>query len=452
MNFSQDITVARIWKLSFPLILTAMSGNLMYICDRLMVSQYSASSANAIASSQVVVAIFYMLLFGISSIAEVYVGQYNGAHQTDKVAKPVWQMIWFSLIGGALVIPIALALKPYLLLKEFYAEADIYFNYSVYCLFLAPLNIALSAFFIGRGETFIVTMSAIVANIVNFILNYILIFGTSFLAPQGVKGAVIATIIAQAFSCLILAAVFFNKKNNKIYKTRRASFDLQLLKECIKVGGATSIGHTVELLAWTTGFKIIASAKPEYLTVHVIGQTIFFMFSFLAEGLKQGVSTFASNLIGAKQLSYLNKLISKAAFIHIIIICCIGLIILFFSSQILHFFFPNVIEQGLFEPAKMVLFFVWLYILIDGFAWVIAGVLTSGGDTRFLMIGNILTSWLASVVPTYILLHIMRLDDYLVSWYTCIVYGAINLSIFYYRYKYCNWLKLDLSGRKRNIV
>ena len=34
---------------------------------------------------------------GIASIAEVFVGQFNGAKEYLKVASLVWQMIWFSL-------------------------------------------------------------------------------------------------------------------------------------------------------------------------------------------------------------------------------------------------------------------------------------------------------------------------------------------------------------------
>jgi MATE family multidrug resistance protein len=423
----------------------------MHISDRLMLSQFSASSVNAIASAQILAATFMMLLLGVASIAEVFVGQYNGANEKEKVAKPVWQMIWFSIAGSVLITPFALWVKQFFLPKEFFLEAALYYDYSVYFLFLPPLNAALSAFFIGRGETFIVTAVAIVSNIVNLILNYVLIFGTNFTTPLGVKGAILATLISQILGNLILACIFLNNKNNRSYFTRKASIDLPLMLECVKIGGANSIGHTIEILAWTVSFTIVTSANPDYTTIHVIGQTIFMMFSFLTEGLKQGVSTYASNLIGSRHAFSTKHLIGKASYIHIYIMSMLGAALYIFSAKIIEYLFPDVIAQGLYEPAKIVLIFSWLYIVIDGFSWIIAGVLTAGGDTRFQMLVNILTSWFMVVIPLYIFLHIFRIESYFLSWYTLIFYGLINLIAFYLRYRYSNWLKLDLSDGKRKI-
>ncbi len=84
--------------LSFPLMLSFLSNYLMLFFDRLIIANYSLEAMNAITASSLFCMIFQYGAIGIASIAEVFVGQYNGSKQYSKVAMPVWQMIWFSLM------------------------------------------------------------------------------------------------------------------------------------------------------------------------------------------------------------------------------------------------------------------------------------------------------------------------------------------------------------------
>src|SRR5437016_5655252 len=87
-----------LWAIAFPLMLTALSGSLMIFVDRLILSHYSTEAMNAVATIGTTCMIFIYGAIGISSIAEVFVGQYNGSKQKSKMGEPAWQMIWFSLM------------------------------------------------------------------------------------------------------------------------------------------------------------------------------------------------------------------------------------------------------------------------------------------------------------------------------------------------------------------
>ncbi len=55
---------------------------------------------------------------------------------------------------------------------------------------------------------------------------------------------------------------------------------------------------------------------------------------------------------------------------------------------------------------EIALIWAWFASVLDGISWMISGILTSAGDTKFLMIVNPLNVWLFAIVPGYVLFKI----------------------------------------------
>lgn len=90
-------TIKELFAISFPLMLSFLSNYLMLFFDRLILANYSLQAMNAVTASSLFCMIFQYGAIGIASIAEVFIGQFNGSKQYLKAAGPTWQMIWFSL-------------------------------------------------------------------------------------------------------------------------------------------------------------------------------------------------------------------------------------------------------------------------------------------------------------------------------------------------------------------
>ena len=196
--------------IALPLMLSFLSGNLMFFFDRLIMARYSLDAMNAVSIAGMIAAVIQYGPVGISAIAEVFVGQYNGSKEYHKTAKPVWQMMYFSLMFIIVCLPIAQYAGPYLIAKDYEELAIPFFKLIVSFAWLMPLYVALCSFYIGRGKVIMVTVVSIVANIVNLILDIILVFGIEgYISAMGPKGAAIATITAQCIQVLVLLIAFF---------------------------------------------------------------------------------------------------------------------------------------------------------------------------------------------------------------------------------------------------
>ncbi|MDR2412463.1 MAG: polysaccharide biosynthesis C-terminal domain-containing protein, partial [Holosporales bacterium] len=241
-----DCSLAGILRITIPLILTFLSNSLLYSIDRWMLAGYSLDAMNAAVLSGTLVCAFTLVPVGIAGVAEIYVGQYNGAQEYHKLAAPTWQMLYFSGCSILFFLPAAYFSEFLNLLPAYYFQEGVdYQRLLLYFGFLPSVSVSLSAFFIGQGRAKIVTASVLIGFLVNVVLDYLFIYGyKSYLPSMGVRGAAIATILAEMAQVGALALVFFNKKNRVFHKTFESrQYDRSLFWECVKIGIPLSVSN-----------------------------------------------------------------------------------------------------------------------------------------------------------------------------------------------------------------
>jgi multidrug resistance protein, MATE family len=447
MSMLLSPTLGKLWRISLPLMLTTLSANMMFLLDRLILVRYSIEAMNAVAVAAMSCAIFQFGGVAIASIAEVFVGQYNGAGQHEKTSQPVWQMIWFSLSLFIICWPIALWVGPYVIPEPLHKEGVPFFQLVMFFSPLIAIIASLSAFFIGRGFVRLVTWCTLICNLVNAALNIVLVFGIEgYISSMGTKGSAIATIAAQSIQILLLGSVFLNKYNRKHFKTGSYQFNSTLFWDCLKVGTPSSISHMIEIAAWATLFRIAATVNLDYVTIQTVGNSMLVFFAFVTEGIQKGVIAIASNLIGARKDHLIQALFKSGCMMHLVFIFLFSIPLIFYPSIIICQFLPGVQDPTLplYSECVAVLRLVWVYFIFDGIVWILSGILTAGGDTRFIMFMNASAAWLFAILPIYVAVHYFHVHSS-TAWGLCTIYGAANLIAFFLRYRSNEWKKLILS-------
>ncbi len=260
MSALNDTSMRSLIRISLPMMLAFMSTHVMLFVNRVMLSDYSLDAMNGVATAGMIAAVFQFGIASITSIAEVYVGQFNGLKQYEKLGKPVWQMIWFALSSQLVFIPVALCLSDVLIPKSLHQHGLPFFRVIMYFGCLQALFTALSSFYVGQGKTILVTIAAVIGNIVNVALNYLFIFGSEQLGldPMGAIGSAYATVIASIVQVFILFILFVSSGNQKNFGTSKMSVDLSMVWGCLKVGTPAATGHMLEIGAWSVIAHILA--------------------------------------------------------------------------------------------------------------------------------------------------------------------------------------------------
>lgn len=437
-------SLKEMFAISFPLMLSILSGNLMLFLDRLILANYSIEAMNAAAASGMACMVFHYGAIGIASIGEVFVGQQNGARKYHLAAQPAWQMIWFSLMSSIVFFGAAFFLGPVVLADYYYQEHGLpYFQWLLYFGPFFAMQAAVSGFFIGIGRVKLVTAATIIGNIANVVLDLIFVFGIKGIIPEmGTKGAALATGLSQVTIIAILLFPYFAKEIREKYQTFDWKFRWGLFKRCLRIGVPSATGHMIEITAWALMIRMLVEVSETHLTVMAIGQSFYSVIAFGMEGLQKGVTTITANLIGAKKWVKVNRAWWSAVKMLFILAAVFTIPMIVYPEPMLNEFLSTIdspVEAAqLKELMKVVCVFIWIYFILDGLTWISAGVLTAAGDTLFVMIMNGVSGWLFALLPIYYFV-VKRSGSPEEAWAIVCIYGMMNAACFYARYRMGKW-------------
>lgn len=440
-------SLRELWKIAFPLMLSSLSVTTMIFVDRLLLAHYASSALNAAANA----ATFgWSFIFGwmvLTGIAEVFVAQYNGAGQKDKLGEPVWQMIWLSLLSTLFFFPLALWGTQWFYGPEQSMEQE-YFSWMVLFGPSFPLYSALCGFFIGQGKTHLVTLLALAANFVNACLDVALIFGVEGYIPSlGVTGAAIGTSCSSIFQVIVLLFIFLNRHHREQYGTGRYQLNRTAFWQCVRIGLPGAIFVVCELLGWTTFYSIMTLLGERYITVASIGQSLVILLFFFSDGVSKAVSTVSGNLIGAKRSFLVPKVIFSGFWLHLLFLAFMLTFFTLYSSQVITEFLPKAdpnLIQSLHRPLQVCFFCLSLHLFFEGLKSVFAGVLTAAGDTWFLLVGGGLSVWMFLIMPLYFCMVFMRMPLE-TAFVICVLYSVSTGSLYMWRVWTGKWQTVSLT-------
>lgn len=443
-----DTSVRNIARFALPLMLQSVSGTIMLFCDRIILAQYSEFTMLAMISAGAICTTLSLGFFILTSITEVFVGQYYGSKQYQKIGASVWQMIWFCIPIALLFIGVGMFTKPILLQDQYLDVALPYYQICMSTGFLLPLLGALTGFFTGQGKIKIIVWNTIVGNLINLVLDIILIFGLlPGIEPMGIVGAAIATVISLLIQVLVLFTIFLNRQNQIHFKTLAYNFQPRLCLNSLKLSVPCAVAHTLEYFTWTYLIFLLGDISEEHLFVYTVGETIWILFAFATEGLNKTVIAIASNLIGANMFDKLKSLLFSTFTFYSCIMFIVAIPMLGMPDYLLDCFLikttTTIDAEGIYPQIQQGLFWAWVLLYLDGQMWILTGLLTAARDTKFIMITHVSSVILLYLLPFYFIVYIGNAEPYVTFLVSCF-YGSANVLIYYIRYRYIDWSKAQL--------
>ena len=188
-------------KLAVPVIMGMLGHTFVQLADNIMVGQLGTAELAAVSLGNSFVFIAMSLGIGFSTAITPLVAEADGAgNKIDGKSALKHGLILCAVLGLALFGIILLA-KPVMYLMEQPPEVvELAIPYLDLVAFsLVPLIIfqAFKQFSEGLSQTKYPMYATILANVVNIVLNYLLIFGTFGFPEMGIVGAAIGTLVSR---------------------------------------------------------------------------------------------------------------------------------------------------------------------------------------------------------------------------------------------------------------
>ncbi len=453
-NAFEKGSVRTLLRVSFPLMISYLSLFAMMFVDRAFLAQLSTNALNACVQAGTLAWAVNLGWMTLAAMAEVFVAQSNGAKAYDRLGVPVWQMLWMGLFSLAAFIPMGIWGGDML-----YGAGSLSAQYFRWIIFAGPSYVFLSAlcsFYIGQGRTMTITILSVIGNTINIILDPILIFGIKGKVPaMGIKGAAIATGIGVIFQAAVLFIMFLSKRNREMKGSRLWRFSLPDFTACIKVGVSPALFITFELFGWAAFYYMMGLVSDQHIFVAGICQSVFMLFIFFGMGIEKGAIAISGNFIGAGNLDEVNRLVRSG----LKLIAGFSVVMLFFMvlmpDLLVDWFVnhkyalenPEIAMSGGLDQAKGLvrtgLILVFFYTLLEKVRWLLSGVLTSAGDTFFLLISGSLSVWVGMVLPTYLFVVLLS-SSITYAFVIWVFYSTVTVLICLHRFMKGKWKDINI--------
>lgn len=299
--------LGRLLELAAPLIVTQLASMLLGVVDTMMVGRVSVQALGAAALGHVWT--FGTLVFAMGVIygMDPMVTQAHGSGDAVRQGRALQRGLVLALV---LSVPIgvlwALTGPAMRLLGQDDALATLAHRYAVAQIPGLPFFLvytALRQFLAGRGIIRPAMVVALVANLINVVANWALIFGHLGLPEMGIVGAGLATSCTRVFMALHLTAWMLRSglSSGGWVPWSRESFSVRGLGEVLGHGWPIGLQFLLEIWAFQTATLLAGRIGEAELAAHTVVLNVASVAFMVPMGIAMGAVTRVGNLIGAGQ-------------------------------------------------------------------------------------------------------------------------------------------------------
>ncbi len=394
-------------RLGGPLALGELGWMSTYIVDALMLGRLH--SPIAIAASSLGNTIYYAIVFCaiyLMNGLETLIAQAYGELDTSECVRLLGQSLWFVLLGTPVVMLATLGCLQ--LLPHFGMPADIVAETTRYVRPLvwstAPLMayMALRRFLQSVDNVFWITLSLITASFVNWLGDYVFLFGHFGAHPLGVAGSAWGTLVVRIYMLLLLGigTVISAQRMGFSFDRSMLSPSPRRLRILLRIGWPSALEQLAELGVSTYQSILCARLGAVLLAAQQVVLDLNAFVYQVPAGLSYATIVRIGQASGRNSRPEVRRAANASLLLGLGFMAVAGTVFAGFSHlwASLYTNSPEVVI------ASQPIFTICAFLLMSDTAFVIlASALTGLGDTRTPMIVSLLCNWGVGMSLAYFL-------------------------------------------------
>ncbi len=392
-EYKPETSVRAVFDLAWPVMVSMLSYTTMSVVDTLFVSRLGTDPLAAVGLASILVFFSQSFGAGLMSGVRVLISQATGAKEHKMAKRFAWQGLWMALPLGLAMA--GLSLLPPSIFHLLGATDDVailsdeFFNIRVLGAPLVLTNIALSAWFQGRGDTKTPMRATLWGNAINIGLDPILIFGLLGAPALGIAGAATATVVSLFVQVLYLGIKIRSQIRGVDY-----SIDFQLCKSVWHIGAPLGVRYMLNMGSFVVFSSIITMVGSAELAAHIIVVRICSISFLPGHAIGEAAGVIVGQFVGAKQKESCRPVVLSAIKLSASIMVSWGLVFVAIPALLIA---PFGAEPAVAATAQKLLYVAAAFQLFDAVVMSIVGGLNGAGDTRWVMIAALACAWFTTV-------------------------------------------------------
>ena len=402
-------------KLAFPVMIGMLGHTFVQFIDNIMVGQLGTAELAAISLGNSFVFIAMSLGIGFSTAITPLVAEADASKNISEGRNAFKHGLLLCTILSVLLFLIILLIRPVMYYmdqpKEVVELAIPYLNFVA--LSLIPLIVfqALKQFSDGLSSTKYPMYATILANVINIILNYLLIFGTFGFPKLGITGAAIGTLFSRIIMVYFLWMIFKKKDKFKPYLTgfNFKKIEKKITNKLFNLGFPSALQMFFEVGIFTAAIWISGVLGKNPQAANQIALNLSSMTFMVGIGLSVAAMVRVGNQKGLLDFVSLRRIAYSILFLTLLIEIVFASFFLIFREWLPTLYLNDNVLMNINDNSEVVLIASKLLLvaaffqIFDGLQVVILGALRGLQDVKIPALITFVSYWIIGFPVSYYL-------------------------------------------------
>ena len=394
------------FTLAYPVVLSQLGHILVTVCDSIMVGHTGTLPLAAASLGNSIFTIVMVLGLGISYGITPLIAIADGRKNKRRISLLLINGAFLCTVIGILLFVVGYALSPALYYlgqpREVVQLAIPYLDILLFSLVPLMLFQALRQFAEGLSLTRQSMYISVFTNLLNFGLNYLLVFGNFGFPRMGLYGAATATLVSRILMPILMGIYIGKSPRFAAYRQQfqKKMLSIKHMVRICKLGVPIAVQMIFEMSAFSCSALMIGWLGAKQLAAHQIAINVASVTYMMASGIAAAATIRVSNELGKNRFAEMREAGISSMVMALLFMSVMALILIFSKSFIpaLYVTDPEVIKI-----AGSLLIIAALFQLSDGVQVAGLGALRGIEDVKTPGLISLLAYWVVGLPAGYFL-------------------------------------------------
>lgn len=428
-----------------PLFFEQLLVMLVGIMDTFIVSYAGEAAVSGVSLVNSFNTIFIYLFTALASGGAVVISQYIGNQDKKNSILSSSQLVMFSCIFSIVVSVVVLLFQKPILSGLFgRVETDVmdacmtYLRISAYSYpFIAVYN-AGASLYRSMAKTKTTMNISLVSNLINVIGNYIGVF----VLHEGVAGVAVPSLLARAFSAIVITYLCFNRQLVTHYaKEDIFTWNGAMLKRVLNIAVPNGIENGIFQFVKVALSSVVALFGTYQIAANGIAQSIWSLAALMGVASGPVYITVIGQCMGKKDTAQAKYYFKKLNRLTLVLSVVWNVFVFLITPGWMKFYHVSK------ETIQMVISLVAIHNCFNAVVYPFSGPLSNGlraaGDVKFTMIVSIASTVLGRFVFSLLFAIYFNLGVIGIALAMCLDW-SVRAVIFYLRYRSDKWMNFKV--------
>ena len=411
---------------------------LVGLADNIMVGRLGAAPLAAVSLGNSFVFIAFSLGIGFSLAITPSIAESDGEGDVDKGRKLFQHSLILCTVLGLSMFILLIVASPLMRHMDQPPEVvELAMPYlGIVAFSMIPLMIfqAYKQFTDGMSNTKYGMNATLLANVVNVVLNFVLIYGFWIFPRLELVGAAYGTLISRFVMMVFIIWILNSRDKFKpfFHWIQIREIQKKLFLKIINLGFPTAMQMLFEVGVFTAAIWLAGSMGTIDQAANQIALNLSSMTFMIAVGLGVAATIRVGNQKGLKNFTELRR-VSLSIFLQVLLIECVFALTFILLKDILPIIYID--NEVVISTAASLLLIAGLFQLSDGFQVVVLGALRGLQDVRIPTYITFIAYWIVGFPTSYILAKVFGLGSQGI-WIGLLAGLTVSAVLLYLRFNY----------------